>query len=138
VLKKSLFFTISLSTRVRGTFFMILNGNNRRDLSPTIRLCYPIDFIFVKFCSRSNSSFRSNFPSRRSTLWLMTKTLVSGSSVFIILSKLSIPSVSRLESNTSSSISKFVLAEFFILAICLQANNKARSILDFSPSEKEE
>ena len=44
--------------------------------------------------------------------------------------------VLRDESNISSSINRFVLVLFFILAISRQVNNKARSILIFSPSLK--
>ena len=49
----------------------------------------------------------------------------------------SVPNPSRELSNTSSIINKFVLTEFFILATSLQVNKSARSILIFSPSEKE-
>ena len=53
------------------------------------------------------------------------------------LSRLSTPSVSKLESNVSSRISKFVFVEFFIRAIWRHVNIRAKSIRDFSPSENE-
>ena len=45
------------------------------------------------------------------------------------------PFVSRLESNTSSSINKLVLDEFFNLATARHVNINAISIRCFSPSE---
>ena len=55
----------------------------------------------------------------------------------IILRNSSVPKPSSDESNTSSSMSKFVLVEFFIFAIVRQAIIKARSIRCFSPSLNE-
>ena len=56
------------------------------------------------------------------------------SSVCISFKNSSQPLVSREASKTSSSMSRFVLALFFILAMARQVNNNARSIRIFSPS----
>ena len=76
--------------------------------------------------------------SNMSCLWEMTNTFASFITKRMIFKNSSVPNPSRELSKTSSIIRRFVFAEFLNLATSLHVKRSARSILIFSPSEKDE
>src|SRR3990167_1604901 len=76
-----------------------------------------------------------NLSMSRSPLCEIKKMFVP-SMFWIIFINSSHPAASSDASKTSSRMRRFVLIEFFFLAIALQVKRRAISILIFSPSEK--